>query len=329
MIPPKEIIDLITKNEKFLILTHSTPDGDAFGSSLALKYLLEKLGKKVEVFTELPVPAQYRFLPGTDSLGDIRNLKTDSFDVLFLIDCNSPKRVSNEKEITEKIEKFNGSFIIIDHHIEISSTPQENSKLIKWIVPSKAATGAMIFELIKALDQPITEEIAQNLYTSIIVDTGNFQFDNTTEEVFLIATELVKAGAKPSYIYQESFESWSEGRFRLFSRMLNKLEITPPLAISFISLEDFLETGTTEPDTERFVEFIRILKNITISALFREVDKGFIKASLRSKGDIDVSIVARDFGGGGHKNAAGYRLRGDFDKARLSLIEKLKEHKLL
>lgn len=329
MIPPKEIIDLINEKEKFLILTHSTPDGDAFGSSLALRYLLEKLGKKVKVFTELPVPTQYRFLPGTDSIGDIKNLEINSYDVLFLVDCNSPKRVSNEREITEKIEKFNGSIIIIDHHIETSSTPQDNSKLIKWIVPSKAATGVLIYELIKAFKQPITAEIAKNLYTSIIVDTGNFQFDNTTEEVFHIATELVKAGAKPSYIYQESFESWSEGRFRLFSRMLNKLEITPPLAISFISLEDFQETGTTESDTERFVEFIRILKDITISALFREVNKGFIKASLRSKGDIDVSIVARDFGGGGHKNAAGYRLTGDFYKARLSLIEKLKEYKLL
>lgn len=329
MIPPKEIIDLITEKEKFLILTHSTPDGDAFGSSLALKYLLEMLGKKVEVFTELPVPNQYRFLPGTDTLGDLKNLETKPYDVLFLVDCNSPKRVSNEREITEKIEKFNGTIIIIDHHIETSTSSQENSKLIKWIVPSKAATGILIYELIKALEQPITLEMAKNLYTSIIVDTGNFQFDNTTDEVFQIATELVKAGAKPSYIYQESFESWSEGRFRLFSRMLNKLEITPPLAISFISLEDFQETGTTEPDTERFVEFIRILKNVTISALFREVKKGFIKASLRSKGDIDVSLLARDFGGGGHKNAAGYRITGDFEKARLSLLEKLKEHQLL
>lgn len=326
---PKTILEQIGKKDRFLILTHSTPDGDALGSSLALKYLLTSLGKTAEVFTELPVPPQYRFLPGSETIKDLRQLETDSFECLILVDCNSPKRVSYDREITERVEKFSGSIIVIDHHIETSSSYDEQSKVIKWIVPKKAATGIMIYELAKALQQSITEEIAKNLYTSIIVDTGNFQFDNTTDEVFEVALELVKAGAKPSEIYQESFESWSQGRFRLFQRTLNSAEINPPLALCYISYEDFQETGTTESDTERFVEFFRTIKDIHISALFREVNRGFIKASLRSKGDIDVSAIAREFGGGGHKNAAGYRLNGDFEKARQTLLDKLKEHQLL
>lgn len=329
MIPPREIIEIISEKDNFLILTHSTPDGDAFGSTLALKSFLGKLGKRGEIFTEMPIPPQYRFLPRIEIIRDLKKLNTESFDFMFLIDCNSPKRVSYEKDIAEKIELFNGTIIIIDHHIETQYSKPENNKLIKWIAPDKAATGIMIYYLIKSFGLEISKDIATYLYTSIIIDTGNFQFDNTDEEVFSIATELVKAGAKPSHIYQESFESWNENRFRLFSRMLSNLEIVPPLAISYLSSEDFKETGTSESDTERFVEFIRILKSVNISALFREVNKGLIKASLRSKGDLDVSIVARDFGGGGHKNAAGYRIYSSFEEARFKLIEKLKQYKLL
>lgn len=325
MIPPKGIIDTIEKEDGFLILTHSTPDGDALGSSLALKFFLQKLNKKVEFFAEKPIPIQYRFLPGIDSIKDLKTLSVENSDVLILIDCNKTNRVSYEREILEKIELFSGKRIVIDHHI----TDKEDEQSLKWIDHQKAATGILVYYLIKNMKGELTEEIAYNLYTALIVDTGNFQFDNTTEEVFLIATELVKAGAKPSYIYEQCFESWGESRFKLFLKMLNNLELLPPLAISYISKEEFEETNTTESDTERFVEFIRILRDINLTALFREIEKDFIKVSLRSKGNIDVSYIAREFGGGGHKNASGYRIKSSISDARDQLLEKLKKYKLL
>lgn len=325
MIPPKGIIDTIEKENSFLILTHSTPDGDALGSSLALKIFLEKLNKKVEFYAEKPIPVQYIFLPGIDSIKDLKNLSFENIDVLILLDCNKINRVTYEREILEKIELFSGKRIVIDHHI----TDREEEKSLTWVDPQKAATGILIYYLIKNMNVELNEEIAYNLYTALIVDTGNFQFDNTTEEVFLIAKELVKAGAKPSYIYEQCFESWAESRFKLFLKMLNNLELLPPLAVSYISKEDFQETHTTEPDTERFVEFIRILKDINLTALFREIEKDFIKVSLRSKGNIDVSSIAREFGGGGHKNAAGYRIKSSIRDAREQLLEKLKKYNLL
>lgn len=325
MIPPKGITDTIEKEKSFLLLTHSTPDGDALGSSLALKIFLEKLNKKVEFYAEKPIPVQYRFLPGIDSIKDLRDLSVEDIDVLILLDCNKINRVTYEREILEKIALFSGTRIVIDHHI----TDGEEEKSVTWIDPQKAATGILIYYLIKNMNVELNEEIAYNLYTALIVDTGNFQFDNTTEEAFLIARELVKAGAKPSYIYEQCFESWSESRFKLFLKMLNNLELLPPLAVSHISKEDFQETYTTEPDTERFVEFIRILKDINLTALFREIEKDFIKVSLRSKGNIDVSSIAREFGGGGHKNAAGYRIKGSVKDAREQLLEKLKKYNLL
>lgn len=324
---PEKIVEIIKNESNFLILTHSTPDGDAFGSAISLKIFLETLGKEATVYTEHPIPSQYQFLPGIDKVKDIKNLSTDAFNVIVLVDCNNPSRVSYDKEIVEIVKKFEGKKIIIDHHIEdgksVEFTPY------RWIEPDVAATGLMIHKLIKTMNGKINHQIATNLYTAIIVDTGNFQFDNTTEEVFLVASELVRAGAKPSFIYQNAFESWSENRFRLFQKMLNSVEIISSVAIACINKKLFDETATTEPDTERFVEFLRILKNVTVSALLREVEQGFIKVSLRSKGDCDVSKIAREFGGGGHKNAAGYRTSLNMEEAKQKLIEKLKEFLIL
>lgn len=339
MKPPKFIIDAIKNNNSFLILTHTTPDGDAFGSAIALKFLLEQFNKKAEIFTDYPIPMQYQFLPGIEFIKNIELLKFEDlvfscnssqkncldFDTLIMVDCNNISRISNKHEIIEKIKTFSGTKLIIDHHIE--SNPLSGNYL-KWIEPDQAATGMMIFYLIKAFNGEITPQIATNLYTALIVDTGNFQFDNTTQEVLSTASELISCGAKPSYIYQQCFESWSTNRFRLFTRMLNSIELLPPVIIGFISKRDFDETCTQESDTERFVEFLRILKDIDISVLFREVQEGFLKVSLRSRGDVNVSKIAEEFGGGGHKNAAGYRIKASFEEAKSKLIEKMQVYNI-
>ena len=326
MNPSAEIVNIFQEENNFLILTHSAPDGDAIGSSLALKFFLEKMNKKAEFFAEIPIPLQYRFLPGINSIKDIKEISLDNFNVLILIDCNKIERVSKKKEILEKIKHFSGKKIVIDHHIP---DEKDNNGLIKWIEPKKAVTGILIYDLIKYMNGVISEEVAFNLYTAIIVDTGNFQFDNTTDEVFQVATELVKAGAKPSYIYQQCFNSWEENRLRLFIRMLNNLEILDSLAISYLSKSDFQDTNTTESATETFVEFLRVLKDINLTVLLREIESDFIKVSLRSKGNIDVRVIAREFGGGGHENAAGYRIKGSLKYAKDELIEKLKKYNLL
>lgn len=339
MKPPKYLIDAIKNNNSFLILTHTTPDGDAFGSTIALKFLLEQFNKKAEIYTDYPIPIQYQFLPGSEFIKNIELLKFEDlvfsyncsqknrlyFDTLIMVDCNNLSRISYKQEIIEKIKTFSGTKLIIDHHIEFNLS---GSNYLKWIEPQQAATGIMIFYLIKAFNGEITPQIATNLYTAIIVDTGNFQFDNTTQEVLSIASELISCGAKPSYIYQQSFESWSVNRFRLFTRMLNNIELLPPVVIAFISKKDFDETCTQESDTERFVEFLRILKDINISALFREVQEGFLKVSLRSRGDVNVSKIAEEFGGGGHKNAAGYRIEASFEEARSKLVEKMQVYNM-
>ncbi|GAB6183135.1 DHH family phosphoesterase [Thermodesulfovibrio hydrogeniphilus] len=317
-----EIVETLKKEDNFLILTHTTPDGDAFGSAIALKLLLKSLNKKAEVYTEQPIPLQYKFLPHIDNLKDLKNLAPEAFNVLVLVDCNNPSRVNNDKNLIASLKNFSGKRVIIDHHIE---DKKNDFNALKWIEPEESATGIMIYKLIKHLNIDISSDMAKALYTAIIVDTGNFQFDNTSDKVLSIAAELVRAGAKPSFIYQNCFEMWHKQRFQLFVRMLNRVEIIPPVVIGCITKKDFDETKTSEPDTERFVEFLRILNDIQIAALFREIEEGFFKVSLRSKGDIDVSLISREFGGGGHKNAAGYRIRANYEDARNELIKKIWE----
>ncbi|MEN2986281.1 MAG: bifunctional oligoribonuclease/PAP phosphatase NrnA, partial [Thermodesulfovibrionaceae bacterium] len=264
---------------------------------------------------------------GVNSIKDLKFLSLDSFDCLILVDCNRPKRVSYQKDIVDSLREFKGIKIVIDHHYEDNETL--DFATVSWICPEVAATSVLIYYICKKLNFTLNKEIATNIYTGIIVDTGNFQFDNTSEEVFSIASECVKAGANPSFIYQQSFENWSIKRFNLFKSMLSSLEVNPPVAIAFLSNDVFKELNVIEADTERFVEFLRILKDVKIAALFREIEKGFIKVSLRSKGDIDISKIATEFGGGGHKNAAGYRISGSFEEAKMKLIEKLKNYSLL
>jgi len=324
--PPENILEVLKNEDSFLILTHSTPDGDALGSSLALKFLLRELAKKAEIFTEQPIPSQYKFLPEIEKIKNIRELPLEAFKVLILVDCNNPSRVDNDKKLVEKIERFSGIKVIIDHHIE---DKRGDFNAIKWIEPEEAATGIMIYKIIKAFGINLDYAMATALYTAIIIDTGNFQFDNTSEHVLTIAAELVRAGAKPSYIYEQSFESWSLNRFNLFVNMLTNVEITPPLAVGYLRKDDFEKTGTEESDTERFVEFLRTIKDVTIAALFREIEENFFKVSLRSKGSLDVNPIARAFGGGGHKNASGYRIRSSFEEAKNKLIEVLKSNQML
>jgi len=293
--------------------THISPDGDALGSAIALSIALESLGKKTTVYDKDPVPEFYRFLPGherlTNSIPD--NSKTSN---LILLDCNDPERAGLEKMIFP-------SSAVIDHH----ETEKEFGD-IRWIEPHAPATGLMLFHLIKKLGVKISKEIAINLYSAISIDTGTFRYSNTTPDVLRIAAELIEAGADPSFISENIYESWSESRFRLMLKVLETLEINNNVAITTVTLDMFKETGALVADTETFTGFPRKLKSIKVSALFREMEKDYYKVSLRSKGkEINVAKVAEKFNGGGHRNAAGYRIRSDIRTAKETLLKAI-EH---
>ncbi len=325
MFPPIELIDFLKNKDHFIIATHISPDGDGLGSSIALSMALEQIKKDVLLLCKDNVPIQYKFLPGQEKFITLENLKSSNIDIttfkhLILIDCNDIDRIIDKDTKENSISLSSLYAIVIDHH-----ETEKSFGDIRWVMPDAAATGLMIYYIIKELKTIITPEIAINLYAALATDTGNFRYENTDSEVLNIAAELVKAGARPHLIYRELFESWSEGRFALFTKVLNTLKIEDKIAIVTVTKKMFEETGTNPEDTEYFVEFFKIIKNINVSVLFREIDSNYYKVSLRSKDDINVASVAASYGGGGHKNASGFRIRADIDTAKRDILNKLEK----
>lgn len=323
MMPPLELLDFLRKEDGFIIATHMSPDGDGLGSAIALSMSLQEVGKKTVLLCKDTVPHQYRFLPGQEKFITLEQCTVHSsritdFRNLILIDCNDIDRITTDKSQISNL-KFQIS-AVVDHHE--SERPFGD---IRWVMPDSAATGIMIYHLVKELGIKITEDMAVNLYAAIAVDTGNFRYENTTSGVLKTASDLIEAGAKPHVIYRWLFEAWSEGRFDLFMRVLNTLEREDRTAIIKVTRRMFEETSTSPDDTEHFVEFPRIMKDVQVSVLFREIDDSHYKISLRSKDDINVAHIAEAFGGGGHRNAAGCRIKADFETAKKEILTQVKQ----
>jgi len=312
---PEDIVSFLRKEDDFLIATHINPEGDALGSSIALSMALELMRKRVILYDRDPVPYFYRFLPGHERFSNSITPEASRISNLILLDCNDPERA----ELSDFVREYRPFTVIIDHH-----ETRRDSGDLRWIVPSAAATGQMIYHLIKEMGIGLTEEMATNLYTAIAIDTGTFRYSNTDSSVLLDASELVNAGADPSSIATALYDTWSRERFELLVHTLNTMEIRKVedkvwVAITVVTREMFQRTGTGAADTENFANFPRMIDNVLVSAFFREIEDGW-KVSLRAKGGINVAKIAEAFGGGGHRNAAGYRIKGDLDKAKEALM---------
>jgi phosphoesterase RecJ-like protein len=308
---PRKLLSFLKKEKKFFIATHVNPEGDALGSSIALSMALASLGKKTLLYDKDMVPYFYHYLPGHGNfMSSIPPSIQDEWP-LVLLDCNSMERAG--------IVGLNFRYsLVIDHH-ETESTFGD----IRWIEPDAAATGMMIFYIIKKLGVPITKDIAVNLYSAIAIDTGTFRYSNTTADVLRVSAELIEAGAHPASITSNLYEMWSRKRFRLLVMVLHTLEIKNDIAITSVTREMFRKTGTAPEDTESFSGFPRRIEDITISAFFREISNNYWKVSLRSRGDVNVATIATHFEGGGHKNAAGYRIRANLKAAKKALIQEV------
>jgi phosphoesterase RecJ-like protein len=308
---PPNLISFLREQNDFFIATHINPEADALGSSLALSMALKSIGKNTIVYDRDGVPEFYRFLPDNEQfISSYAHIKPSGLSLL-LLDCNTPERAGIKGLHFERSA-------VIDHHETESAFGD-----VRWIEPGAAATGVMIFYLLKQLGIDFTKAIAANLYAAIAIDTGTFRYANTTAQVLRVAAELIEAGANPSFISHNLYETWSGGRFRLLIMALNTLEIRDGVAFTFVTGEMFRKTGTGPEDTENFPGFPRMIKDIRISAFFRELKENEWKVSLRSKGDMNVARIAALFEGGGHKNAAGFKITGSLESAKKSLLGKL------
>lgn len=299
------------------LFSHVSPDGDCLGSMLALGIALESMGKKVSYYNTSPLPDNLKFLPGIERIS--RSIPEDLPANLIFIDCAEADRVDshlvNNCLPTRTI--FN-----IDHHISNTLYGTYN-----YVDVTAAATGEIIYSLLRELKISITKEIAINLYTAIITDTGRFSYSNTTAKSFKIAAELVKTGIDLVAINNILFERKSLAQIRLLHKALSNLVLLKDgsIAVIVLSKEDFAETSAEENLSEGLVNYARNIEDVEAAVLLKELDNDEIKVSLRSNSWLDVNKVASKFGGGGHIRAAGCTINLPLSEATQSVVLALEE----
>jgi bifunctional oligoribonuclease and PAP phosphatase NrnA len=297
-----DIVAELRSADRFLLTTHENPDGDALGSLLAMHHILGALGKDSVMFLaskEFPLPVEYRFLPLEEVFHEA---PVDLVDrVLLFLDCGNIDRMP-----VDWLQRDGSRVLNIDHHHDNTRFGTAN-----LVDVEASSTAEIVFELAKALHVDLTLEIASALYVGLITDTGRFMYENTTPRAHRVAAELIEAGVDVDDTYRRLYEKVPIEKLRLISRALDKVE-TPgdgELAISYLSAEDYRVAGASEVLTEGIIDHLRSLDGARVAALVREKADGPEprKVSLRSvDGAVDVSLIAREHGGGGHARAAGF-----------------------
>lgn len=297
---PGELLQKLRGAREIVVVSHISPEGDAIGSALALTMGLRELGKRVEAICHSGLPKRYAFLPGAD---EVKQFPSFQPDLLVLVDCADLERA----DIPENLKLSAKSVAVIDHHPQKSG---DEKGWVVWVEPKAAATGEMIFTLLRTLGVTITEEIATCLYAALISDTGAFHFGNTTPGTLKLAASLLEHGVDPQELAYRVIEARSFAATQLLARMLSKAKFEPELGLcwSVLTIQDFRKTKTTDEDTENFVNFLRAVEGVEVAVLFREIEPKHIKVSFRSKGRVNVAAIANQFGGGGHPAAAGCRV---------------------
>lgn len=312
---PGKLLKLIRDSDDFLIVTHIKPEGDAIGSALALALGLKKLGKRVCLLDRDPVPYFLRFLPSSNLFRQTPPGRV--FEALLILDCNTLERTGFTDGLrTEKIG-------IIDHHIlgrNRSGSVSKSLTPVGYIDPEAPATGVLVYKVLKALKVAIDKQIATNLYTAILVDTGGFRYSSTNAESHRIGALLVDAGAEPWAIAKELYENSRINSIRLLALALSTIGMKDGVAWISVTEDMLRRTGSSSDDTEDFVNYPRGLQGVQVAAFFREDGSGYCKVSLRSKGRVNVAVVAEVFGGGGHAAAAGCRLKGSLESVRKRVL---------
>jgi phosphoesterase RecJ-like protein len=298
-----EIGKALREHQRFAVLSHVRPDGDALGSQLALALSLEGAGKEVAVWNEDGLLKNYSFLPGGEKL--VKPPSTpQEFDVAIALDTATQKRLGTAGDAVKSAKLW----INIDHH---PSNPGYGD--LVCVDPAAPATGQILFELLKAEQWPIDRAIAENLYVAISTDTGSFQYPNTTARTFEIAGELVRSGVDVGRVSQQLYQSYPRRRIELLRALLGtmRFDAKGSVASFSLSLQTAAELGALPEDNEGLIDHLRAIEGVIVAAFFEELPEGKVRVSLRSKSEAaDVSAICQKFGGGGHTLAAGARVRG-------------------
>ncbi len=304
---PEEIVQAIAEKENVVLFTHVHPDGDALGSLFGLAELLDSLGKTVFCFLEEQVSHLYDFLPGSDrakcNLQQLREFVSgaESDIIAIALDCGDQDRLGKYKEEYLQIVPF----VVIDHHLS-----HQNFGTYRWVDAGCSSTGEMVYELAVALGADVNSTAAFNLYVAICADTGSFRYDCTRARTLHIAAELVEKGVKPEKVGRHLYDNYTQERLKLMEFVLATVTLceSNQLAFMHVTQEMLVNSRATMHDVEGFIDYPRSLRSVKVAAFIKEGEDGQVAVSMRAKGDCDVAAIAKLFNGGGHRNAAGFRI---------------------
>ncbi|MGC2353857.1 MAG: bifunctional oligoribonuclease/PAP phosphatase NrnA [Candidatus Udaeobacter sp.] len=314
-----EIGQVLRDHQRFAILSHVRPDGDALGSQLALALSLQQLGKNVRVWNEDGMLEKYSFLPRAELLTKPPSTAED-VDVAIALDTAIQNRLGTAFAAIRSAKIW----INIDHH---QTNPGYGDLVI--VDPSAPATGEIIFSLIKSQGLPLNHDIAENLYAAISTDTGSFQYPKTSARTFEIAAELVRVGGLDvGQISQQLYENYPRRRLELLRELLRttRFEFGDQAATFSLTLKTAADLAVLPEDNEGLIDYLRAIRGVIVAVFFEELADGKVRVSMRSKDEaVDVCAICQKFGGGGHTLAAGARVRGSLAEVEEKVLEEIRE----
>lgn len=309
-----EILKEIKDAEKIVILTHESPDGDAIGSSLAFKLMLEELGKSADVI--IPEYSRlFNFLPAIDQVKEKSDIK--NYDLAISVDCTGVKRLAG-KEYFENAKRT----IVIDHHGSNNMFGDLN-----YVNPVSPACCEILAGMFEYFQIDITKEIGTCIMTGIITDTGGFRHSGINPETFEFTAELIRKGVNIPDIYKRTLRTVTKANFLLTKKVMDRMEILEDGKVTFtyITLQDEEEVGAEPGDHEGLVEIGRDIEGVEVSIFIREKEENLYKISLRSGNMVNVSDVCLMFGGGGHPRAAGANVQGNVEQVKEKVLKEVKK----
>jgi bifunctional oligoribonuclease and PAP phosphatase NrnA len=312
--PPEigQIVEAIRVRQRFVLSSHARPDGDSLGSQLAMAYALRALGNEVVVVNADAAPATLMLFPG---VADIR-IAPDAggpYDAAIIMECGDLARTG--------VAGLDRSFVInIDHH-----PGNTNFGHINWFDGGAAACAEMVFDLVRALGVPLSIEIATHIYLAIVTDTGSFHYSSISPRTFDICRQVLEAGVDPVALSRQVFDSNTVGRLRMFGAVMQAMELDPTGRIAVLYLDRAIAAATRGDvdDTDGLINQPLTVKNVQAVVFFRHVEGTQYRVSMRSKGAIDIGAIAKTYGGGGHRNAAGCSAAGAIDALRKTFVEQV------
>jgi len=290
---------LCSQHERFLVISHVRPDGDAYGSTLGLALSLRAQGKDVQVTNADGLSPMFEFLPGSKDLTATAPIPPEADRLVISVDCADQKRLGPAFDQWKRQPDAN-----IDHHVSNPGYAKVN-----LIDAESPATAQVLYDIITGLKWPLTAGVAANLYVGLMTDTGNFRFRQTTVRTFEVAARLVEAGADPTDLAQSCYQSFRPERLLLMKEVFNGIKFANRgrIASFYLTPEMYARSGAIPDETEGLIEYLQMVQTVEVAFMLEALPDGLTRGSMRSRGHVDVQKICQEFGGGGHRLAAGLR----------------------